>query len=67
MKREVEREIRLPAFALTMGELELLWKRMSDALLGDEKVRQSISLSIPHESLEFESIDELSAFFAGQR
>ena len=62
MKREVEREARLPAFALPFGELELLWKRMSDVFTGEEKVRKSISFSIPRESLEFDSIDELRAY-----
>jgi hypothetical protein len=62
MKREVEREIRLPAFALPLGELELLWKRMSDVFIGQEKIRKSISFSIPRESLEFDSVEELRAY-----
>jgi hypothetical protein len=62
MKREVEREIRLPAFALSLGELELLWKRMGEVFTGDDKVRKSLSFSIPNESLEFDSIDELRAY-----
>lgn len=62
MKREVEREIRLPAFALPLGELELLWQRMSNVFVGNGDIRKSISLSIPRESLEFDSIDELREY-----
>jgi hypothetical protein len=62
MKREVERELRLPAFALQTGELELLWKRMSEVLDGKETVTRSISLSIPRESLEFDSIEDLKDY-----
>jgi len=66
MKRQVEREVRLSAFALERGDLELLWERML-ALFdsnGEQPIRASISLSIPSERLTFDSIEELNSYTA---
>lgn len=62
MKREIQREVRLPAFSLLIGELELLWQRMTDLFQTDEGVRASINLSFPTEKLQFDSIAELQEF-----
>lgn len=62
MKREVEREVRLPAFALVMGEFELLFQRMVDVFADSKPTQQKISLSVPNESLQFESVLELREY-----
>jgi hypothetical protein len=62
MKREVEREVRLPAFSLERGELELLWNRITQLFTGEGSVRKSIALSLPGERLEFESMEELRQY-----
>jgi hypothetical protein len=45
MKREVEREIRLPAFALQLGELELLWQRMQQLFESADPKKEAIDFS----------------------
>jgi hypothetical protein len=62
MKREVEKEVRLPAFSLQMGELELLYKRMSEVFADTQPTRRSIALSIPNESLQFDSVEEIKGY-----
>lgn len=62
MKREVEREVRLPAFALQMGELELLWQRMQQLFEREGVRKESIDLSLPSERLHFDSIEELKEY-----
>ena len=59
MKREIEREVRLPAFDLRVGDLELLWERMTELFDSSEKIQAYISLSFPSEKLTFDSFDEL--------
>lgn len=62
MKREVQREVRLPAFALFQGELEHLWQRMRELFEGETGIRTSINLSLPNEKLQFESVADLKAY-----
>jgi hypothetical protein len=62
MKREVEREVRLPAFALQMGEMELLWQRMQQLFESTMTRKESIELSLPSERIQFDSLDELKAY-----
>lgn len=62
MKREVEREVRLRAFDLTLGDLELLWGRMLQLFEGSEAIEATIALSLPSEKLAFQSLDELKAY-----
>jgi hypothetical protein len=62
MKRELEREKRLPAFSLGSGELELLWERMLGTFDNSQKMSASIKLSLPSEKLEFESFAELRQY-----
>jgi hypothetical protein len=47
MKREVEREIRLPAFALQLGELELLWQRMQQLFQSADPKKEAIDFPFP--------------------
>ncbi|HEY6095702.1 MAG TPA: hypothetical protein VIU93_12195 [Gallionellaceae bacterium] len=62
MKREIEREVRLPAFDLGIGDLELLWVRMTELFDSSEKIQAVISLSFPSEKLPFDSIEELKNY-----
>jgi len=62
MKREVEREIQLPAFELERGDLELLWTRMRSLFPVDASVYATISISRPSERLTFESMEELRKY-----
>lgn len=62
MKRELEREERLPAFDVAAGDLELLWQRMSTLFDASQKVESSIDLSLRAEKLQFDSIEELKAY-----
>lgn len=62
MKREVEREIRLPAFALQLGELELLWQRMQQLFESADPKKEAIDFSLPSERLHFDSLEELKAY-----
>ena len=64
MKREVQRERGLPAFSVGIGELEVLCKRMSEQFEKPEDVYISIHLTLPSESLEFKSIEELKQYSA---
>lgn len=62
MKREVEREIRLPAFDLHVGELEQLWNKVIQLLDVKENIQASINLSLPSEKLQFNSVAELKDY-----
>lgn len=63
MKRELEREERLPAFNLEPGELELLWERMLMSFDTSNALSTSlIKLSLPSEKLEFNSFTELKKY-----
>jgi len=62
MKREVEREIRLPAFSLELGEIELLWQRMQKIFNSEKPLHESIELSLPSERLNFDSLVELKDY-----
>lgn len=58
MKREVTRERKLPSYQITVGELEVLIKRIEGLFNGD-KPYCSITLELKGERLVFESIEEL--------
>ncbi len=62
MKREILREIRLPAFSLGRGELELLCKRMESLFDPSEGSRLTINLSLPSEKLRFDSLEEFTSY-----
>jgi hypothetical protein len=62
MKIEVEREIRLPAFDLERGDLELLLQRMTALFENGASLRMSISLSLPSQRLTFDSIQEFNDY-----
>lgn len=62
MKREVERERELPAFALSVGELEVLWMRLAALFDDPTDINAYIHIRIPSEQLEFDSIEELRQY-----
>lgn len=62
MKRELEREERLPAFNLRLGDLELLWEKMLVLFDSSKPMTSTIKLSLPSEKLEFESFAELRGY-----
>jgi hypothetical protein len=62
MKREVERERVLPAFSLSVGELELLVSRLVNLFDDPSKVYSSIDVRLPSEKLAFSTVNELSEY-----
>lgn len=62
MKREVERERKIPAFSIGVGELEVLWGRMVALFDDPKKVYGSITITLPSEKLEFDDIEELKKY-----
>lgn len=62
MKREVRRERALPAFSIGIGELEVLWGRLVAQFDSPENVYARIEITLPSESLEFNSIEELKQY-----
>lgn len=59
MKREVEREVRLSAFELERGDMELLWQRMLALFDSAFPIRSKISISLASERLTFDTMQEL--------
>ncbi len=62
MKREVERERKIPAFSIGIGELEVLWGRAVALFEDTEKVYGLIDITLPTEKLEFKDIEELKQY-----
>lgn len=62
MKREVRRERALPAFSVGIGELEVLCRRLIEQFESPKDVYVKIELTLPSESLEFKSIEELRQY-----
>ncbi|MDO8436874.1 MAG: hypothetical protein Q7S69_01735 [Nitrosomonadaceae bacterium] len=64
MKREVEREREIPAFSISIGELEVLWDRLTVLFENPEKIYGLINIRLPAETLEFKNIEELKQYSA---
>ncbi|OYY95352.1 MAG: hypothetical protein B7Y41_02295 [Hydrogenophilales bacterium 28-61-23] len=64
MKREVERERELPAFSLSIGELEALWARLAALFDDPADIYSSIDVRLPGEQIEFASLEELKQYAA---
>lgn len=62
MKREVQREAKLPAFSVTVGELELLWHRLVALFDSPDGIYATIGINLPSEQLEFRSVEEMKAY-----
>jgi hypothetical protein len=59
MNRVVERRRNLPAFSIGLGELEVLWSRIVAGFGPETPDWASIKISLPAETLEFRTVDEL--------
>ncbi|NOT14302.1 MAG: hypothetical protein HOP21_01755 [Methylotenera sp.] len=64
MKRSVEREKKLPAFSVSVAELELLWSRLLNLFENVENNRyySTLNISFPSEKLAFDNIEELKQY-----
>lgn len=62
MKREVQRERMLPAFSLSIGELEALWLRLTALFEDPTNIYTSVDIRLPQEQLEFASLEELKQY-----
>lgn len=62
VKREVNRERKLPAFSLSVGELEVLWSRLAALFNDSVELYASIDIRLPSEQLEFSNIEELRQY-----
>jgi hypothetical protein len=64
MKREVRREAKLPAFSITLAELELLWGKLVALFDTPEGIYAMIDVTLPSEQLEFRNVEELRNYNA---
>lgn len=58
MKREVERTKKLPSFSIRIGDLEVLWNKLSD-LFDTDDIYGSINIKLTYEKFTFKNIEEL--------
>jgi hypothetical protein len=64
MQRQVERKRQLPAFTLSLGELEVLWSRVIERFDASADVYASITINLPLETLSFSNPEELRQYSA---
>ena len=62
MKREVSRKKVLPAFSITVGDLDALWTRLAALFEKPEDVYARLDVDQPSEKLEFKSIEDLKQY-----
>ena len=63
MERKVEREKLLPAFSISVAELEVLWIQLQKLFdEGENKKYGSITITLPSEKLVFDTIEELKQY-----
>lgn len=62
MKREVQRERKIPAFSISVGELEVLRNKLASLFARPEEVYCSINIELSNETLEFRNIEELKEY-----
>lgn len=62
MKREVEREKKIPAFSIGVADLEVLWDRIISLFDKEEDVYGAIDINLPREKLEFKDVEELKQY-----
>lgn len=62
MKREVERERKLPPFRIGVAELEVLFDRLHSLFPGPSKVQCSVELTLKSEKLEFDTVAEIKQY-----
>jgi hypothetical protein len=64
MQRQVERKRQLPAFTLSLGELEVLWSRVIERFDASADVYASITINLALETLSFSNPEELRHYSA---
>jgi hypothetical protein len=64
MRRNVERESKLPAFSVNVAELEVLWNRLLKLFEDSDSDRyySRLSVTLPSEELVFDNIEELRQY-----
>jgi hypothetical protein len=62
VKKEVERERKLPAFSLSIGELEALWVRLTALFDDPDNIFTSVVIRLPSEELKFKNLEELRQY-----
>lgn len=62
MKREVHRERNIPAFSISVDDLEVLWMRIVALFNSRNTIHGLISIKLPSEKLEFNNIKELKQY-----
>lgn len=62
MKKEVNRERKLPAFSLSIGELEALGSHLTALIDDPADILASIQIRLPLEQLEFANTAELRQY-----
>lgn len=64
MERKVDRERKLSAFEIDLGDLEALLQRLCQLFDSQAVVRCKIEISLKQESLTFKSVDEIKEYGA---
>ena len=62
VKKVVQRERKLPAFSLSIGELEALWSRLTALFDDPADIYASFQIRLPLEQLEFSNPEELRQY-----
>jgi hypothetical protein len=62
VKKQVNRERKLPAFSLSIGELEVLWSRLRKLFDDPADIYARIQIRLPSEQLEFANFEELKQY-----
>jgi hypothetical protein len=62
VKKQVNRERKLPAFSLSIGELEVLWSRLRKLFDDPADIYARIQIRLPLEQLEFANFEELKQY-----
>jgi len=67
MERKVEREKTIPAFAIDVSELEVLWGRLASLIAPSNAGARhpphtSVEIHLPNEILRFDSVEELKEY-----
>jgi len=62
VKKQVNRERKLPAFSLSTGELEVLWSRLRKLFDDPADIYVRIQIRLPSEQLEFANFEELKQY-----
>jgi hypothetical protein len=62
VKKEVSRERELPAFSLSISELEALWSRLTKLFNDSAHLYTTVEIELPLQKLKFENLEELKEY-----